>query len=38
MVGFLEIIAAGQVNPMLYRKLSVREGYYSVMHDAGQKK
>ena len=36
MVGFLEVLTAGQVDLLLYRTLTLQEGYYSVTHDAGQ--
>lgn len=36
MVGFLELLSAGKVDLLLYRSLTLQEGYYSVTHDAGQ--
>lgn len=36
MVGFLEVLTAGKVDLLLYRTLTLQEGYYSVTHDAGQ--
>ena len=36
MVGFLELLSAGKVDLLLYRTLTLQEGYYSVTHDAGQ--
>jgi hypothetical protein len=36
MVGFLELLSTGKVDLLLYRTLTLQEGYYSVTHDAGQ--
>jgi hypothetical protein len=36
MVGFLELLTAGKVDLLLYRSLTLQEGHYSVIHDAGQ--
>jgi hypothetical protein len=37
MVGFMEVLSEGKTDLLLYRELTVREGYYSVTHDAGSK-